>query len=292
VGTSGTYGGSGSQAWRDVRELWTEFNPDPLASPPAPPPSTEAFPPPQTPPPTPAAGPAAATGADLLGAALANALLGRKVSTTDPATISLASIRPHRGAGGGGGAGGAGGGGTSSRAGGGTGSRRSTLTLAARGGAAIGAAQAYRDRDQAALTEFGISLADLDAMSPRQRCAAILDAVLGEAAHPDEQAIRSAAIEEVKKIMNSPAAPSALESVRSFVGNLAVQIGLVELRKNIQSGATSPADALRKERGLKQWVTSKIRTLDLTLYGTVPSVRLHQVAFAMARSALRLMAAR
>lgn len=89
-------------------------------------------------------------------------------------------------------------------------------------------------------------------MSPRQRCAAILDAVLGEAAHPDEQAIRSAAIEEVKKIMNSTAAPSALQSVRSFVGNLAVQIGLVELRKSIQTGATSRTDASVKVRELKR----------------------------------------
>ncbi len=283
MGTSGSYGGSNSQAWRDVRDLWGDFTPDP--APANPPPSSPPGTPPSDPPPDSAAG--------LLGAALANALLGRRIPNTPASSVSLASIRPQRGAGGGGGGGAGGGGGTSSSGGGGTGARRNTLTLAARGGAAIGAAQAYRDRDQAALSEFGVSLAELDAMTPRQRCAAILDAVLGEAAHPDEQAIRTAAIEEVKKILNDQAAaPNALESIRSFIGNLAVQIGLVELRKSIQTGSTSRTDAPRKERGLKQWVASKIRSIDLGQYGTVPTVRLHQVAFDMARNALRLMAAR
>jgi hypothetical protein len=279
MGTSGAYGGSSSQAWKDVRELWTDFEPN---SSPAPAPGHEPAPPtPPTPP----------DGLDSLGAALAQALLGARIPTMAANCISLSSILPGRGGDGPGGGGRTGGG--SSRSAGGSGARRDMLRHAARGGAAIGAASAYRDRDQAALAEYGISLEQLDAMTPRQRCAAILDLVLGEAGHPDEQAIRSAAIEEVKKIMNSQAPQqSALESVRDFIGALAVQIGLVELGKRILAGTTSRQDAARKERDLKQWVASKIRALDLLQYGTVHSTRCHQVAYDMARNALRLMAAR
>jgi hypothetical protein len=277
MGTSGAYGGSSSQARKDVRELWADLEPSP---PPAPAPGHEPAPP------TP---PAPPVSLDSLGEALAQALLGARIPTTAASSISLSSVLPGRG----GDVRGDGGGGGSSRSAGGNGGRRDMLRHAARGGAAVGAASAYRDRDRAALADFGISLEQLDAMTPRQRCAAILDLVLGEAGHPDEQAIRSAAIEEVKKIMNSHAPQrSALESVRDFIGSLAVQIGLVELGKRILAGTTSRQDAARKERDLKQWVASKIRAVDLSQYGTVHSTRCHQVAYDMARNALRLMAAR
>lgn len=282
MGTSGAYGGSNSQAWKDVRELWGDFAPSPSSEPAEPPVDGNPMPPPPIQPPP---------GLDSLGTALAQALLGARVPSTPANTVSLSSILPTRRRSTG--TDGSGSGGGSSRGTGGTGARRDILRHAARGGAAIGAARAYRDRDQAALTEFGISLDQLDAMTPRQRCAAILDLVLGEAAHPDEQAIRSAAIEEVKKIMNNQAPQqSALESVRDFIGTLAVQIGLVELGKRIQAGTTSKTDAARKERDLKQWVAAKIHGLDLAQYGTVRNVRCHQVAFDMARNALRLMTAR
>ena len=277
MGTSGVYGGSKSQAWKDVRELWSGFTLSPV---PETPDDGEPSPPPDPPQPP--------DGLDSLGTALAQALLGARIPITAASTITLSSILPARRGPGDGNTGGG-----SSRGVGGSGARRDVLRHAARGGAAIGAASAYRDRDQTALAEFGISLAQLDTMTPRQRCAAILDLALGEAGHPDEQAVRSAAIEEVKKIMNNLAPQqSALESVRDFIGALAVQIGLVELGKRILAGTTSRTDAARKERDLKQWVVSKMRTLDLTQYGTVSSVRCHQVAFDMARNALRLMAAR
>ncbi len=291
MGTSSSYGGSNSQAWRDVRELWGDFEPT------DPPPDGDPLPQntrPADPPPGNTNTPAAPEpGLDSLGAALANALLGAQRLNAPAARIPLNSVLPRRSSGGAGSGAGSGGGGGASRGAGGTGARRDFLRQAARGGAAIGAATAYRDRDQAALDQFGISLEALDAMTARQRCAAILDLVLGEAAHPDEQAIRTAAIEQVKKITaDSALQQSALQSLRDFIGTLAVQIGLVELGKQIRAGTTSKSAAAAKERDLKHWVTAKIRALNLAEFGTVRSVDCHQAAYDLARRALRLMAAR
>jgi hypothetical protein len=272
VGTSGAYGGSNSGAWKNVRDLWADLD-APSANP-----TGDA---------TMNSGTVVQpiSGAESLGSALAKALLGRHASSLSGANISLASVLPGRGASGGGASG-------TSRSSGRPSSRRNILHHAARGGAAIGAASAYRNRDAATLREFGIELKQLDEMSPRNRCAAILDLVLGEAGHPDEQAIRRAAIEEVKKIMNSQTPQqSAVESIRDFIGSLAIQIGMVELGKKILAGTATREDAARKEGALKQWVASKMRTLDLGQFGTVKSSQCHSAAYDMAKSALRLMGA-
>lgn len=271
MGTSGAYGGSNSGAWRNVRNLWADLedettSPDDNAV-------TKPGPADQ---PTP--------GADSLGSALAQALLGKHPSNLVGSKVSLASVLPSRGS--------PAGSSSTSRSSGRPASRRDILHHAARGGAVIGAASAYRDRDAGALREFGIELTKLDEMSPRNRCAAILDLVLGEAGHPDEQAIRRAAIEEVKKILNNQAPQqTALESIRDFIGGLAIQIGLVELGKKILAGTTTREDAARKEGALKQWVASKMRNLDLGQFGNVKSTQCHSAAYDMARSALRLMGA-
>ena len=286
MGTNASYGGSNSKRWDAVREAWSglgtgDSQPSGDTGPPTPPgdvPLPLDYQPPAA--------------LDKLGEALAAALaigLSRRPQTPP----SLSSLLPRRRPGAGGGAAGAGG---TTSTGGSEGSGRSPARSrqvtreAARGGAAVGAAVAYRDRDAAALAEYGASLDELDALGPRQRNNAILNLVLGDAGHPDEAAVRIAALEQVK-VLTSPEGQSrsALEAIRAFIGQLVVQLGLVELRDQILAGTTNKQDAKRRETSLRQWVASKIHNLDLAPYGTVTARDCHVAAFKMAADALRLM---
>ncbi len=286
MGTNDAYGGSNSSAWNDFRRAWADTDAPPAGS------GTDALPadgiphepptPPDVPPP----------GLDALGAALGAALLGGIPNTSVPTLASLLPRRHgHHASGGAGGGGATGTPGTPGRAGGRSG--RHLQQQAARGGAAIGAATAYRQRDAAGLLRYGITLEELDALTPRMRCARLLDLVLGEAGHPDEAAVRKAAAQQVKKILSSDESPpSAVESVRDLIGEMTLQIGLVELRDQILANQTTGQDATRKERGLRQWIAAKIRALDLAKYGTVTPSDCHRAAHMMIRDALRLIAPR
>ena len=135
--------------------------------------------------------------------AIATALIGD--GTLPPAfpaspQVPLQSILPaRRGTGGGGAVGGAGGArGTGRHASGSTTAGRRVTSQSARGANAIAAAAAYRDRDSSALASFGLTLVELDGLSVRQRYNRILEVAIGEAGHPDELAMRRAALEQVK----------------------------------------------------------------------------------------------
>ena len=87
--------------------------------------------------------------------------------------------------------------------------------------------------DAAALAGYGLTLEELDALSPRMRCARILDVAIGQAGHPDEQAMRQASLEQIKVLLaNGPESGtiSELEAIRNFIGELTVRLGLIELR--------------------------------------------------------------
>ncbi len=166
------------------------------------------------------------------------------------------------------------------------------LRQAASGGAVIGAATAYRDRDAEALGAYGLTLAELDALTPRNRCARLLDLVLGDAGHPDEAAVRKAAAQQVKRILNEGTPPNAAQAVRDFVGEMTMQLGLVELRDQILAGSATAAQVTQKERGLRQWITAKLRNLDLGRYGRITATECHQTAARLAHDALRLLRTR
>lgn len=163
---------------------------------------------------------------------------------------------------------------------------------AARGGSAIGAATAYRDRDAAALAGYGMTLEELDALTPRMRCARILDVAIGQAGHPDEQAMREASLAQIKALViggTDSAAISGLEAVRNFIGELTVRLGLVELRDQILAKSVTAQEALAREKGLRQWVKAKAAKLDLGKYGRVATTEFHQVARQMSVDVLRLL---
>ena len=163
---------------------------------------------------------------------------------------------------------------------------------AARGGSAIGAAAAYRDRDSATLAGYGLTLEELDELSPRMRCARILDIAIGQAGHPDEQAMRQASLEQIKALLAADpdvSRISGLEAIRNFIGELTVRLGLIELRDQILANSVTAKQAHQRETGLRHWVKAKINRLDLGRYGTVTTRDFHQVARQMSADVLRLL---
>ena len=275
MGTSGAYGGSNSSAWNAVREAWSDLGADETVDPD---PATDA-----TTDPGAQEDPA---GYDALGRLLGQALTPGYSPAAPPLLSTLLAHRPGHGSGSGGGGAGSSGGYT-----GRTGTRTSKVGAqqAARGGAAIGAAYAYRNRDAAALGEYGISLADLDGLSARMRCAKLLDLVLGDAGHPDEAVVRRAAAQQVKRVLDPTAdPPSALDALRDLVGEITLQLGLVELKDQILAGRSTAESATRKENGLRSWIRAKLRGLNLGKYGTVSSTDCHRAAHRLWRDAQRL----
>lgn len=293
MGTCGAYGGSDSSAWKRVREEWGGLGP--AAGGEGGGGSSQGDASDLT------TGPATSTelgGAEYDGftSAIAAALLGEDADARRRRVppVALRSVLARRGGGRGGGGSGGGGGGVGPRGGGSAGGRRIT-SQAGRGGAAIGAAAAYRDRDANALAEYGLTLAELDALTPRMRCARILDVAIGQAGHPDEQAMREASLAQIKGLVSgdeNAASLSPVEAVRDFIAELSIRLGLIELRDQILTNATSVALSRQREKGLRQWVKAKVGGLDLARYGQVSTGELHQLARQMAADVLRLLRGR
>lgn len=282
MGTNEAFGGSGSADWESVRQEWADLgsagsddksdgNTGEDAN---------------------ASNAVGESTYDRLVAALAQALIGEDKDARQPSvpSVPLTAVLSSRRAGGGGGGTGGGADGESGRSGS-SGGRRITAQ-AARGGSAIGAATAYRDRDAEALAGYGLTLQELDALSPRMRCARILEVAIGQAGHPDEQAMRDASVAQVKALVTGTSeagAISPLVSIRDFIGELTVRLGLIELRDQYLAKEMTAAESRSREKGLRQWVKAKIARLDLGKYGQVSTTQFHQVARQMSADMLRLL---
>lgn len=281
MGTNGAFGGSGAAAWDQARAQWTSLGSSSGggsgtadADDTAPAGSDSAY--------------------DPLISAIAGALIGEDPDARRPSvpTYPLSATLPRRGGGRGGAGGGGGIGGTGDGGGGSSSGGRRVTSQAARGGSAIGAAAAYRDRDAATLAGYGLTLEDLDALSPRMRYARILDVAIGQAGHPDEQAMRQASLEQIKALLaGGPEAASipGLVAIRDFIGELTIRLGLIELRDQILANTATAKQAHQRETGLRQWVKAKVSRLDLGRYGTVSTRDFHQVARQMSADVLRLL---
>jgi len=124
------------------------------------------------------------------------------------------------------------------------------------------------------------------------RYARILDIAIGQAGHPDEQAMRQASLEQIKTLLaGGPEAAniSGLEAVRNFIGELTIRLGLIELRDQILANTVTAKQAHQRETGLRQWVKAKVGRLDLGKYGAVSTRDFHQVARQMSADVLRLL---
>jgi hypothetical protein len=281
MGTSGTYGGSQSKGWGSARDAVTTIPADVGASDATTPGGGEGF--------DDVVADAAAAIADAMVAEEPG--LGRA-----PSDYPISNLLPRRHIArgrGGGGEGAAGGGrtGGASRTGGRTGgsSRRNMAAGAQRGGLALGAAYALRNRDGAGLAAVGLDLAALEALPPAGRVSRILDAILGPATHPDEQVLREAAVEQVKAIVMGEVPPTIPDAIRAFVATYVWKMGMLELRAQYPDGLPAPNVLLKRERELKNYIRARIRSV--TVPATIAAANLKAEAGRVLRDVLRVLRA-
>lgn len=284
MGTSGSYGGSTKQVWRDARQQILDLprgdgsgesqgNEQPSEKP-----------------------------LEELWGSIGDALDSDDPTLHRPAldesNLALPALVPwlnravgSRGGSGGGSAGG--GGGPRSGAGRqGSGSRRQVTRSAARGGAALGAAYAIRNGDAAYLNELGLDLARLQGLSPIRQCAEILDAVLGEGAHPDEQALRKASLEALKHVLTQGNPPDEAASLRAFVVSYVFELSLVELQRQVNEGALTPGDVGRKERTIRTYLEKRVRGLRIPGTGVIQPRDLRIRAADLTKEVIKVLRAR
>jgi hypothetical protein len=281
MGTSGAYGGSDSNGWVSARDAVTAIPADVGASGTTTPGGGEVF------------DDAVAGAAAAIAAAMVAEEPGLGWAPSDYPISNLLPWRRIAGGRGGGGGGAAGGSRTrgASRTGGRTGgsSRRNMVAGAQRGGLALGAAYALRNRDGAGLAAVGLDLAALEALPPAGRVSRILDAILGPATHPDEQVLRAASVEQVKAIVMGEVPPRIADAIRAFVENYVWKMGMLELRAQYPGGLPAADVLLKRERELKNYIRARMRSV--TVPATIAAANLQAEAGRVLRDVLRVLRA-
>lgn len=225
MGTSGAYGGSDSASWHDAHDLYQQAT-------------------------SPAPGSARPSTSQLVAALAAALRRANNYPNADASTYSAASTTRVRGS--------SADGYTRSRTSGG--STGGFARRASRGAAAVGGAQAYRARDGQALVELGLDLAALDALpSDRDRCVAIADALLGAPAHPDDAALKAAAIQTMMDALRTKDEFTSDQLIENFTANLTYEQVLVELTSQRRTTAVPAAQAAKTERRIKKYIRASVR---------------------------------
>jgi hypothetical protein len=276
MGTSGSYGGSGSAEWSAAHDAFDAL-------------------------------PATGTGfahapdtADLPDSqqqllddvvqALATAL---NKDDADRATVPAggyplsALLAPARGSGGGGG--GTGGAAGPGRIGGG--SQRQVLKGSSRGAAALAGAYALRNGDAAQLRELGLDFTELNSLPRRTQISRILQAVLGDAGHPDEAALRRATVKHVKDVLLAAEPPTPEDSLRGLVAEWIYELGLVELQSQKADDSLTPEEAVRKQGWLRSWLQRKVRHIPVPDTRRMTVKEFTATAARVTREALRILRA-
>ncbi|MFB8749060.1 hypothetical protein [Streptomyces parvulus] len=274
MGTSGSYGGSGSAEWSAAHDAFDAL-------------------------------PGIGTGpADTLGLpdsqpflddvvqALATAL---NKDDADHGTVPAggyplsALIAPARGSGGGDGGGGAGGAAGPGRIGGG--SQRQVLKGSSRGAAALAGAYALRNGDAAQLRELGLDFLELSGLPRRTQISRILQAVLGDAGHPDEAALRRATVKHVKDVLLAAEPPTPEDSLRGLVAEWIYELGLVELQSQKASDNLTPEAAVRKQGWLRSWLQRRVLHISVSDTRRMTVKQFTDTAARVTREALRILRA-
>lgn len=223
MGTSGAYGGSGTASWEDAHDLYEQ-----------------------------AAGGDARPPVEDLVRKLTQALNKTQAEPPPaPGTFAAGHTGPSRPPGTGGY--------THAKTSIGGGGRPGLAGSAARGAAAVAGASAYRARDAQGLAQLGLDLAALDALpDDTARCEAIAQELLGVPAHPEDAALKSAAMETMLQAMEAPEEPDAERLVEMFTGNLTYEYALIELTSEHRKDPVPPAEAAKMEQDIKEYIASDI----------------------------------
>ncbi|MCB2178197.1 MAG: hypothetical protein KQH57_20505 [Actinomycetales bacterium] len=172
---------------------------------------------------------------------------------------------------------------------GGGGIRSGLAGSAARGAAAVAGASAYRARDAQGLAELGLDIAALDALPDDiARCEAIAQQLLGVPAHPDDAALKSAAMETMLQAMEAEEEPDPERLVEMFTGNLTYEYALVELTSEHRRNPVPPAEAARMEQEIKEYIASDISNPVEEPVGTLSKQGLIDKAVSLAQDVLSI----
>ena len=253
MGTSGAYGGSGTASWDDAHNLYEQVAVGGTR------PSTEDLVKTLTqaldktrggPPPAPGTYAAGQSGP-------------RRAAGTDSYTHSKSSI--------------------------GGGGRPGLAGSAARGAAAVAGASAYRARDAQGLAELGLDMAALDAMpDDTARCEAIAQELLGVPVHPEDAALKSAAMETMLQAMEAAQEPDAERLIEMFTGNLTYEYALIELTSEHRKDPVSPAEAAKMEEEIKEYIANDISNPVDKPVGTLSKQGLIDKAASLAHEVLNI----
>lgn len=283
MGTSGSYGGSSRQAWRNARQLLLDIPSDSTAS------GQHGKTPPED-----------INRLEPFCTAIGDALAGDDPALKDPVLddelLSLDHILPRtrssRPAVSGGGVGGGFVSGKSQPAGrSGARSRRQIVRGAARGGTALSAAYAIRRGDAGALGDLGLDLNSLRSMSAVQQCAAILDEVLGEGGHPDEYALRRASLRSLKDVLLSDVPPDESDALRGFVVGYVYETALVELQSQLDARSIDANESARLERSIKHYLERSVSHASIQSTGRLTSSDFRKTAAQLTKQAIQIIRA-
>lgn len=177
--------------------------------------------------------------------------------------VPPAALPRIRGVGGGGdGPGGVGGGGTGGggQAGGG-GRGRSRVQAAVIGGSVAAAGLAVRDRDEATLQQFGISLAELDGLDAHEQARHILDAVAGSVGAIQEDELQHASGVAVLALLDEDA--TADDAVRAFITDYVFEVSITEVGDELRDGTRGGYTTVDEEDQLRDLIETCVNQLDL-----------------------------
>lgn len=174
------------------------------------------------------------------------------------------------------------GGGSATAADGARTGRAARLVAGARsGGRAIAAAYAYDRGDTDTLSGLGLDLAELQAMSVKERCSAILEATMMAVDQPDDVAMRRAALAILKELLGSDSLPTAIDAVKAFIAAYIYEVALVEMSRVRQASELTAAQLKAREQRAKDYLRRRVADLDLSLDGA--SISPAALSDAMAR---------
>jgi hypothetical protein len=223
MGTSGAYGGSGTATWDDAHDLYEQI-----------------------------AGGGTGPPVEDLVRTLTQALNRTKGGPPPaPGTYAAGHTGPTRSPGAGGY--------TQSKSSVGGGGNPGLAGSAARGAAAVAGASAYLARDAQGLAELGLDMAALDALpDDTARCEAIAQELLGVPVHPEDAALKAAAMETMLQAMEAAEDPDAERLVEMFTGNLTYEYALIELTSEHRKDPVPPVEAAKMEQEIKDYIASDI----------------------------------
>jgi hypothetical protein len=115
--------------------------------------------------------------------------------------------------------------------------------------------------------------------------------MIGDTTHPDDVALRKAADEFLKKILTA-SPPTALDAIRDFVASLILRLGMIEVKRQLDSGDVDVAKAIQKEKTIAEWISARLRAENFGLSGVIIAIAQFQnVARRLMATALQILRA-